>query len=57
MCLEERKMEIVCLVRKVKVSREDVGSVNKYDCLFYLSKLFYEDSFESYCFYLFGVWF
>lgn len=55
MCLEERKMEIVCLVRKVKVSREDVGSVNKYDCLFYLSKLFYEDSFESYCFYLFGV--
>lgn len=48
-------MEIVCLVRKAKASREDAGSVNKHDCLLYPSKSFYEDSFESHCFHSFGA--
>lgn len=52
---EERKMEIVCLVKTTNARRENTGSLNKYDCLFYPSKSFYEASFESQCLYSFGA--
>lgn len=49
-------MEIVCLVKTTNARRENTGSLNKHDCPFYPSKLFYEASFESQFFYSFGAW-